>query len=250
MSGPIDWSRLRHLQEGRAESLRALPLGEVVPSRRDFSQFIGAGRAEVGIVATLRRRDPVSGATWNGLDAATAAAVLDEAEIVGLAVTTEKEWHAGRLEDLGAVAAAATAPVLRDEPLLHPLQVYESRMRGADACVLVVAWMADDVLAEAVRVARSLHMTAVLAVAEPRELRRALDLDHVQIGVLPNGDDGGVDLERAARLSALVPARRSVLSLGEAERLADLRGIADAALVARALMGRSDLAAAIEEIAA
>jgi indole-3-glycerol phosphate synthase len=251
MAGPADWSRIRRAKEAEVESLRALPLGEITPSRRDFSQFIGSGRGDLGLVAALRRRDPYTGVTWDDLDPAAAAAALDDSDIVALAVTTEAELHAGRLADVAAAAGAATAPILRDDPLLHPLQVYQSRMHGADACVIAVGWTSDETLAEAVRVARSLHMTSVLAVAHPDELARALDLDHVLVGLMAQRADGSLDADLVARLAARVPSRCSVLLLGDvpdAALLAALPGVVDAALVARVLMGRSDLTRAIEEL--
>jgi len=240
---PIDWQRLRAAREVEVESLRGLAISEVTPSRRDFTRFIGSGRGDVAVIAALRRRDPWSGATWDDLDSAAAAAALDEAEVAALAVAAEPLLHAGQLEDLRAVADAATAPLLRDDPIVHPLQVFQTRSYGADACVAAAPWIAADTLAEIVRTASSLHMSAVLGIFAAAEVDAVLPYSKSPIGVWAAGPEGEVDLERLRGIAAKVPPQRTLILLGDvtgAPQFRALRGVVDAAVVGRLFRGASD----------
>ena len=239
---PVDWDRIRTAREAEVESLRGLRLSEVTPSRRDFTRFVGAGRQEVGVIATLRRRDPWSGRTWADLDVATAAAALDDSEAVALAVTTEPLFHDGRLSDLSAAAEAATAAVLRDEPIVDPLQVYHSRMHGGDACVFPAAWVSPPVAAEIVRTASTLHMAAIAAVFAARDLEAALRHDKIAIGVWTDGEQGGIDFALLDQISRAIPPQRTALLLSDTAEPEDFRrlsGLVDGALVARPFMDGS-----------
>jgi indole-3-glycerol phosphate synthase/phosphoribosylanthranilate isomerase len=245
---PIDWQRVRAAAEAQAATLGDLPLSEVTPSRRDFTQFIGNGRREVSVIGTLRRRNPLSGATWSDLDFAARAAALDDAEIAALAVTTEPLFHDGRLGDLRLVSEAASAPLLRDEPLVDPAQIYHGRVHGADACIIAVAWVSDQTLAEMMRVARSLHMAAVLGIEGEADAARAATHDRSFVGVRAGRDDGSLDLDRLARLAQAIPGRHAVVLLDDVrpDQWSELRGLVDAALVAGALMETDDPAAAVD----
>lgn len=233
---PIDWKRLRQASEAAVETLRGLALSEITPSRRDFTRFLGTGRGEVAVIAALRRRDPWSGERRDDLDVLALAGELDEADVAALAVSTEPLYHGGRDEDLRLVAEAVTAPVLRDEPLVHPLQVFHSRTLGADACIVPAPWVDADRLAEIVRVAGSLHMAALLSVFSAGDVAAVLPYDQHPIGVWAQDDAGAVDLTRLASIAAAVPPRRPLVLLGdvlEPRQFHQLRGAVDAAVVAR-----------------
>lgn len=248
---PIDWQRLRRAKEAGIEGLKGLRLSEVTPSRRDLSSFLGRGRGDVAAIAVLRRRDPWSGATWGDLDVEHAAAALDDAEVAAIGVSTEPISFGGRDEDVTAAAAAATAPILRDDFLLHPLEVFQSRMLGADSCVAVISWMAPATLTELTRTASSLHMTAILAAFTPEDVERVQAVERHALGFWALDERGELDHERLRRLSAAAPKQRSVVLLGDlpaSTPLEELRGLVDGVLVARALQGADDPAAAVRRI--
>jgi indole-3-glycerol phosphate synthase len=245
---PIDWGRLRQSKQAEVESLRGLRLSEVTPSRRDLTQFLGRGREELAVIGVLRRRDPWSGATWDDLDVAAAAASLDDADIAAIGVSTEPLFHGGRPEDVSIAAAGATAPILRDDFLLHPLQVFHSRMLGADACVAPAAWMDAATRTELTRTAASLHMTAILAVFSPEEVASLSGFERHAVGIWALDDDGGLDVPRLRQIAALLSRDRPLVLLGDvltATAMAEARGLVDAVLVARALHTAEDPAAAL-----
>ena len=119
-------SRTDWLAEKEAEiaTLADLSLTEIVPSRRDFTQFVATQKQGMALVPRVQRANPDTGRAWPGLDLAAFARACDDAEAGALAVRTAALFGTD-LADLDTVVAAVTAPVLRDDLCLHRQQVYQ-----------------------------------------------------------------------------------------------------------------------------
>jgi len=237
------------IAEKRAEiaTLGDLPLTELTPSRRDFTQFVATGKRGIALVPRLQRSNPERGGEWPSLDEVEFARVCDDADVAAIAVRTAALFG-GSADDLDAVAGAVSAPVLRDDLCLGELQVYQSRLRGADAVVVPAAELDTASLRELAATANSLHMTAVVAVETTEQLAVALALPGACIGLIGTGSAGRVDIRRARALGGAAPRQRTVLLLDEVEaldELLELAGVIDAAVVGDALLDAADPAAMI-----
>ena len=211
--------RQRRLAASRDEvrRLAAQPISEVTPSRRDFAQYVATQRTELAVIARLARR---SGMSQRGalLDYARAC---DDAEVAALAVVTEPEGLS--TDDMAAIAAAVTAPILRDALTIDPSQLYHARLHGADAAVYPADVLDDAALHDLVTVASSLHMASVVEVLTMADLRKALALAHVIVGLRCERADGSLDVERTRQLVQDVPPARTVIALAEAPNPGEVR---------------------------
>jgi indole-3-glycerol phosphate synthase len=242
-------SRTAWLAEKRAEiaALGDLPLPEIVPSRRDFTQFIAMQRQGLALIARLQRANPDTGATWPDLDVVAFARACDDADAGALAVRTAALYGTS-LADLDTVAAAVTAPILRDDLCLDRQQVYAARLHGADAVLLPAAELDAAALRELTAVASSMHMATVIEVDAEADLAGALALPTACIGFACMGGDGHADLARVRALAAQVPHHRTALLLAEVAALDDLlplAGVIDAAVIGDALLSAPDPGAAV-----
>lgn len=247
-------TRQAWLAEKRAEAaaLRDLSLTEIVPSRRDFTQFVATQKQGLAIVPRLQRINPDSGRSWPQLDLAALAHAYDESEAGALAVCTASLFG-GTIADLETVRDAATAPLLRDDLCVDRQHVYQARLHGADAVVVPAAELAGDALRELTAVANSTHMAAVIEVRRDTDLAAALALPTACIGLACTGADGRLDRAGAGALAAAIPRHRVVLLLAEPATLADLdafAGVVDAAVVGDALLDAGDPAAALAALLA
>ena len=217
----MDW---RRLEASREAAPRVAP-SEIRPSIRDFTQYLGAGRRTLGVIPLLARRDPAGGGARDGAEhdgVAALAAALDALEIPALAVATAPGPFAERLEDLRAVAAAVSAPVLRYDCVVGEDRLYESRLAGADAVLVPVALVAA--LPRLVALARAVHVTCVAEVASRADCDAAVAAG-APVLALATG---------ALALAAALPARYPLLAqepVGAAADLAPLHGVVDAVLV-------------------
>lgn len=196
-------------------------LNETTPSIRSFAQAIDRQRQGVERIPIL---------SSERADLVEAARALDEAEVAAIAVAVEPgPLGLGRLRE---AARAVSVPVLRADPLVAEVQVYESRIAGADAVLLEAGALSDELLARLCDVARSTHMAALVTCRDEGEVRRA-SLARAPILVLRNQG-----------LFASAP-RRTLLLADSAQdpSVESLRGKADA-LLDRTLGAHADPAAA------
>ncbi|MEZ4560584.1 MAG: indole-3-glycerol phosphate synthase TrpC [Caldilineaceae bacterium] len=130
---------------------------------------------------------------------------------------TDARFFQGQLEYLTAIkerlrALNLAVPVLRKDFVYHEYQVYEARMAGADAVLLIVAVLGDAELRTLHQLARSLGMHALVEVHDDAELDRALAIDPTVVGVNNrNLKTFEVDIENTARLRARIPAGIAVV---------------------------------------
>jgi indole-3-glycerol phosphate synthase len=139
--------------------------------------------------------------------------------------------------------------------VIDEIQVYETRAIGADAILLIVAAIPDDVvLADLHELARGLGLAVLVETHDQAELERALSVGAQIVGV--NARDLGTfdeDLGVGERLAALVPpeaiavAESAIRSRADAARMAG-SGF-DAILVGELLVKADDPTATLRELA-
>ena len=155
------------------------------------------------------------------------------------------------MDDMAAIAAATTAPILRDALVVDPSQLYYARLHGADAALLPAAELDAATLHELVTIASSLHMASVIEVLTAADLDGALHLPHVLLGLDCRAANGRLDVVRTQQLARQVPRSRPVIvlpELGSAAECDALRGLCDAVMVGEALQTTGDVGAALQRI--
>jgi indole-3-glycerol phosphate synthase len=209
-------------------------------------------RAEVGlgVIAEVKRRSPSRGDIDASLDPAAAARDYAAGGATCLSVLTDRDYFSGSPEDLAAARGATALPVLRKDFTVAVADVYDARIMGADAVLLIVAALSDDELARFSDVAGELGLDTLVEVHDEAELERALAADARLVGVNQrNLETFEVDGQRAERLGASIPggivavAESGVRDAKDAARLA-AAGFA-AVLVGESLVRSGDRAAAV-----
>ncbi len=199
-------------------------LATAPPVRSIVDRLVDPG---LHLIAEVKRASPSAGRiAADGEDIVARARAYQAGGASAISVLCEPHWFGGSVDDLRAVRAAVSVPVLAKEFVVDVRQLAGLRAAGADAVLLLV------VLHPRVRALRALVDAALRLGLEPlveahdeRELRVALETDARLIGI--NNRDLrtlAVDPERAGRLRALVPDDR--LAIAES-------GVRDAATVAR-----------------
>ena len=244
-------SRKRELP---AEELkhRALALGEEpgAGEPRFSSSLRGPGMA---VIAEFKRRSPSAGMLRQAADIHDQVGAYERGGASALSVLTEGTNFDGSLEDLRAARAACGLPILRKDFIVEDYQLYEARVWGADAVLLIVAALDELELKSLHDVARTLGLDVLVEVHDRDELQSALKIGAGLIGI-NNRDlrDFSVDVGRTARLMGEIPAGVTVVSesgIAEAEQLRKLQDAGvDAVLVGESLMRASDPEAALRAL--
>jgi indole-3-glycerol phosphate synthase len=228
---------------------------QAAPPPRDFTRALCNAVAEgrVGLIAEIKRASPSGGLIRDPFDPAALARDYAAAEATCLSVLTDAPWFEGSPDHLRAARAACALPVLRKDFMIHPWQVFESRAMGADAILLIMAALSDELAQELEDVARSLDMSVLAEVHDARELDRALGLETRLIGVNNrNLRTLRTDLATADALVPLIPADRIPVAESGIRTPEDVRRMSSVGarciLVGEHLMRQPDVAAAAREL--
>ncbi|HXY45204.1 MAG TPA: indole-3-glycerol phosphate synthase TrpC [Acidimicrobiales bacterium] len=263
LDGILAWHRARALQDPRdldalAEAAAASVTGD---PPRPFTAALCQGAAPA-VIAEIKRRSPSKGDLDPDLDPASLARDYADGGAACLSVLTDGPHFGGSPEDLSAARAATSLPVLRKDFTVCEADLYDARLMGADALLLIVAALGDDDLRSFLGLAGALHLAALVEVHDLEEAARALAAGAQLIGV--NQRDlrtFELDTARAEALAAALPAgivkvaesgigsRDDVIRLGDAGYDAVLVGeqlvrSPDRALAVRALRPPAGVAAA------
>jgi indole-3-glycerol phosphate synthase len=239
--------RARALAASREEiqRLREQRVSEVTPSRRDFAQYVATQRAELAVIARVSRGVSVQ-TTAQLIDLARAC---DDADVAALAISTG--MGGVTIDEMGEIAAATTAPILRADPTLDPSQLYHARLHGADAALFPAADLDAVTLHTLVSVAGSLHMASVIEVMSTADIARAVQMPHAIIGLCCTAPNRSLDLEHTQRLARQLPPRITVIVLPavrSATECAALCGVCDAVVAGDVLLTASDVSATLQEL--
>ncbi|GAB3387787.1 indole-3-glycerol phosphate synthase TrpC [Humibacter soli] len=183
---------LTDLVDGAVADARAraveLPLGSVIDAASQAAPALDAvsalaPAAAVKIIAEVKRASPSRGRLADIPDPAALATVYQQAGASAISVLTEQRKFLGSLDDLRAVRAAVTIPVLRKDFIAEPYQIYEARAAGADIVLLIVAALDQPTLTALHSLATSLGMTVLVETHSAEEISRALDAGAAVVGV-------------------------------------------------------------------
>ena len=245
----------------RIDELRArfghLRAEDLERSQRSFAAALrtrsGQGRSpQPALIMECKAASPSRGTIRSDYDPASLATQYAP-YAAAVSVLTEPDRFNGSFDDLAAVREVVDVPVLCKDFIVDEVQVLAARSLGADAVLLMLSVVPDDVYRELAELAHSLGMEVLTEVSTPQEMHRASALGAEVIGI--NNRDLRTletDLARTEEMAPLAPA--GVVLVGESgvgapEDVRRLSGLVDALLVGSSLSGAPDPAEAARELA-
>ena len=245
----------------RIDELRArfghLRAEDLERSQRSFAAALrtrsGQGRSpQPALIMECKAASPSRGTIRSDYDPASLAAQYAP-YAAAVSVLTEPDRFNGSFDDLAAVREVVDVPVLCKDFIVDEVQVLAARSLGADAVLLMLSVVPDDVYRELAELAHSLGMEVLTEVSTPQEMHRASVLGAEVIGI--NNRDLRTletDLARTEEMAPLAPAGVVLVGesgVGAAEDVRRLSGLVDALLVGSSLSGAPDPAEAARELA-
>ncbi len=221
-----------------------------LPPTRDFGKALTTG--DCAIIAEVKRRSPSKGLLCGDFDVSALARTYEANGAAAVSVLTDRLFFGGDDSYIAAVKRACNLPVLRKEFIIDPYQVYETRILGADALLLIAAILEKQELDRLLRLAQALDLSTVVEVHGEEEIAAAAG---AQIIGINNRDlkTFTTDINTSLRLAPLLPPGRIVVSESGIENRADVELLMEAGirafLVGETLMRAGDRGAKLRELA-
>lgn len=182
-----------------------------VDPTRDFTGAL-TGR-DCTIIAEIKRRSPSKGRIRDDFDPVGIALQYEEHGASAISVLTDEQFFEGKPSYLADVKKAVGLPLLRKDFIIDPYQIYETKVLGGDALLLIARLFNEVTLKHSIELADHLGLSCLVEVHTRQDLDRALAADARIIGI--NNRDlttFSTDLRTSAELSPHIPENRITVS--------------------------------------
>lgn len=239
-----------------AAARSAVPLAELqsrlstAPPIRDFFAPLAQSSA-IALIAEVKKASPSAGLIRPDFDPVAIAETYQRHGAACISVLTDEHYFQGCLDYLTQVRQAVSIPVLRKDFIVDSYQLFQARVAGADAVLLIAECLDDCMLRRLYGEAIDLGMTPLIELYDPANLPRVLETGTNLIGINNrNLHTFEVDLNHTLRLRAEIPAEIVVVGESGIKTNSDVQqlhaGGVNAILVGESLMRQPDIGQAVD----
>ena len=164
------------------------------------------------VIAEIKKHSPSKG------DFGLLPSVIDVARIYEtsgatcISVLTDEVFFKGSLEDLRNVKSVTTIPIIRKDFILDEIQIYESKLAGADCILLILACLPKQKYHDLLTLSHSLNMDVLVEVHDKVELEVALDSGADLVGINNrNLNNFEVNIQTSISLAKYVTQKKTIL---------------------------------------
>jgi indole-3-glycerol phosphate synthase len=180
---------VKHQEVAAAQTRRPLAAVQAdAYSRVQVRDFEAALRAKLaagvpGVIAEIKKASPSKGLLREPFEPADIAQSYAEHGAACLSVLTDKDFFQGSTDYLKQARASCDLPVLRKDFIVDAYQIFDARVMGADAVLLIASCLDDAQLKDFEAIAHDLGMSVLVEVHDMAEMARALKLKTALLGV-------------------------------------------------------------------
>ncbi len=223
-----------------------------LPPTRPFIEAINKPR-QISLIAEIKKMSPSRQVIRQDFNLQEIAGIYQDVGVQAISVLTEEDYFGGNISYLSEVKNLVDAPLLRKDFILEPYQVYESRLFGADAILLIADLLTRDKLAQLMQIADELGLDYLVEVHDEKELKKVLNLKVPLIGINNrNLHTLEVDFKITEKLFPLIPKDKVVVVESGIKNSQDVLFLkilgVHAVLIGEAFMEEKDLKKKVEEI--
>ena len=207
----------------------------------------------MSFICEVKKASPSKGIIAEDFPYLEIAKEYEAAGASAISCLTEPEYFKGDKRYLKKIAETVSIPVLRKDFTVDPYMIYEAKVLGASAVLLICSILSEEQIKEYISICDELGLSALVEAHDECEVRMALNAGARMIGVNNrNLKDFSVDTGNSGRFRRLIP--RDVLFISESgvSSAEDVRKLceigADAVLIGETLMRAENKAAKLAEL--
>ncbi|GAV22656.1 indole-3-glycerol phosphate synthase TrpC [Carboxydothermus pertinax] len=171
----IPFGEMRKMAEEQVSHRLPLSLSQALLTEK--------AKRKVGIIAEIKKASPSKGLLREQFDPVAIARGYAKSGAVAISVLTEEDYFLGSPDHLRAVRTVVSLPLLRKDFIIDPYQIYEAKVLGADAVLLIAALLEKEEIKEMINITESLGLEALVEAHNLTEAEKALAAGARLIGI-------------------------------------------------------------------
>ena len=195
-----------------ARQKELLPLSELekqLHQKKDTIKFRSLKEAllnsTTGIIAEFKRRSPSKGWLHQNADVDVVTKAYENAGASALSVLTDENYFGGTLADLNSAVHNVQIPVMRKEFIVDEYQIFEAKLMGASAILLIAAAITQEESMRFTKLANELELDVLLELHDESETDYITPLNSL-VGINNrNLGSFATDLQKSFRMAQLLP---------------------------------------------
>ena len=221
--------------------------------RKNFLFEVALKKPWLAFICECKKASPSKGLIAEDFPHVEIAKAYESAGADAISILTEPKYFLGDDGFLFDIAREVSIPCLRKDFVVDEYMIYQAKIWGADAVLLICAILDDVQLKNFIATCDELGLSALVEAHDENEIRRALNCGARVIGVNNrNLKNFSVDMSNAQRLRELVPPEKIFVSESGVKTPDDVKKIreldADAVLIGETLMRADDKKSKLAEL--
>jgi indole-3-glycerol phosphate synthase len=219
---------------------------------RDFKKAVSQ-KDKMNIIAEIKKASPSRGLIFTSdFYPDEIARIYEKNNVSAISILTEREFFKGEIDFIPLVKKVTKVPLLRKDFIIDEYQIYQSRVYGADAILLIVRILSLQKLRDYLKLANDLSLDCLVEVHNEEELKAA-DAAGAEIIGINNRDldtfkiDLGTTLKLAPKAKGKVIVSESGIKTKDDILLLKEAGV-NAFLIGEALMESNDIGTKLKEL--
>ena len=202
----IEATKIRVAQEKQVESPEAVKAAALaLPSDTEFPFEAALRQQDFNFICEVKKASPSKGIIAEHFPYLDIAKEYEVAGAAAISVLTEPDFFKGDKKYLQEIASTVKIPVLRKDFIIDEYQIYQAKVWGASAILLICACLDVPTLTKFRELADSLGLSSLVEAHDEHEVQMAIDCGACIIGVNNrNLKDFTVDVQNSVRLRNLV----------------------------------------------
>ena len=138
---------------------------------------------KISLIAEIKKASPSAGIIVENYNPIEIAKIYNNKKATCLSILTEEDFFLGNLTDVSSVKEKIKLPVLCKDFFIDKFQVHLAKSYGADAILIIIAGVSDELANELYEEALKLNMSVIVEVHTVNEAKKALNFKEALIGI-------------------------------------------------------------------
>ena len=172
------------------------------------NRFLNLLKNKMAIIGEIKLASPTVAYLGSENDIVKRAVDYKQAGVDAISIITEKHFFKGRPEFISRIKKKVSLPILQKDFIIDPFQIYEAKMIGANALLLIAKIVNEQTLIKFVSLCQKIGIEPVVEVNDESDLKKALGTSTKIIAVnARNLNTFVVDIDQACQLIKKIPDR-------------------------------------------